>query len=86
MKTEKELKEMLIDALTDTPSQSRYSDYYRTISIIRDQISQAWSTYYSDEVLSTYYEGDEKPEEPTNEFIIEWIENEPLDEFLNQDE
>jgi len=45
----------------------------RNLEGIDAAIQYAWNNW-DEEIVSTYYTGD-KPELPTSEFIIEWIEN-----------
>lgn len=48
---------------------------------VRNSIKDAWLNW-DETVLATYYE-DEKPEEPTDDFIENWIENEPIEMLLS---
>ncbi|MDO9554546.1 hypothetical protein [Rhodonellum sp.] len=50
---------------------------YAQISKISEAVDYAWNNW-DEAVLKTYYEG-EKPEQPTEEFINHWIENEDFE-------
>ena len=51
---------------------------------VQENIQWAWENWDID--FSEYYEGSEKPEQYTEAFMEEWIDNEPFDvelDFLN---
>lgn len=41
---------------------------------IDDGVQWSWN-HWDEDVIATYYDGDEKPETPTDEFIKEWVQN-----------
>lgn len=45
---------------------------------ISDAVYYAWNNW-DESIVSTYYEGKEKPEDPTPEFIEQWLENEDFE-------
>lgn len=50
----------------------------RVLQRIDDAIQYSWNEW-DESIIASYYGGDEKPELPTSEFIIEWIENEDFE-------
>jgi hypothetical protein len=63
--------------VTDRQIQNQYASMYRTFNAIECAIQEAWKIWDED-VLTTYYKG-EKPEEPTESFSLQWIENEDFE-------
>lgn len=53
------------------------SSEHAQMSKISEAVDYAWKNW-DEEVLQTYYEGD-KPEQPTEEFINQWVENEDFE-------
>lgn len=47
------------------------------MSKISEAVNYAWNNW-DQEILRTYYEG-EKPEQPTEEFINNWVDNEDFE-------
>jgi hypothetical protein len=67
MKTIKAISEAIANKRNDLFNESEYQK-------ISDAIYWAWENWDAS-ILATYFEG-EKPEEPTFEFRIQWVENE----------
>ena len=57
--------------------QNHYANMYHIFDRIECDIQQAWEIW-DDNILKSYYNG-EKPEEPTDEFAEQWIENEDFE-------
>lgn len=50
----------------------------RTLERIDEAIQWSWN-HWDEDIITTYYNGDKKPELPTTEFIEEWVENEDFE-------
>lgn len=53
------------------------SSQHAQMSKISEAVDYAWNNWDED-ILKTYYEG-EKPEQPTAEFITNWVDNEDFE-------
>ena len=53
------------------------SSQHAEMSSISDDLDYAWNNW-DEEILRTYYEG-EKPEQPTEEFVKVWVDNEDFE-------
>jgi predicted AlkP superfamily pyrophosphatase or phosphodiesterase len=49
----------------------------RVMSKISEAVNYAWNNW-DDKIIQTYYEG-EKPAQPTEDFIKQWVENEDFE-------
>lgn len=60
--------------LTDEYPREQYDNLLK----VKEAIDEAWITW-ENRITAIHYIGADKPEEPTESFVLEWCENEPYE-------